>query len=97
MARMPPVSEAPAKKAWLNLGPRSQAWLAQIGITTPAQLQAADAFKLYARLKAEVPGVSLNLLYALIGAQEGLHWQAVKRARRTEILLRLDDMGLAPR
>jgi DNA transformation protein len=35
-------------------------------------------------------------LYALIGAIEGRHWQEVKRERRTEILLRLDEMGLAP-
>lgn len=82
---------------WLNLGPKSRAWLGEIDIETPAQLQAADAFALYARLKARDPGVSLNLLYALIGAQEGLHWLEVKRERRTEILLRLDDLGLAPR
>lgn len=84
-------------KPWLNLGAKSRAWLGEIGIETPAQLQAADAFQLYARLKAKDPGVSLNLLYALIGAQEGLHWQQVKRERRSDILLRLDDMGLAPR
>lgn len=83
--------------AWLNLGSKSQTWLRQVGITTPAQLRAVDAFTLYARLKTEVPGVSLNLLYALIGAQEGLHWQVVKRERRSDILLRLDDMGIAPR
>ncbi|MFO1253780.1 MAG: GFA family protein [Inhella sp.] len=57
---------------WLNLGPKSRAWLGAIGIQTPAQLQAADAFVLYARLKAKDPAVRLNLLYALIGAQEGL-------------------------
>lgn len=84
-------------KDWLNLGPKSRAWLGEIGIETPAQLQAADAFQLYARLKARDPGVSLNLLYALLGAQEGRHWREVQRDRRTEILLRLDDMGLAPR
>ncbi len=33
----------------------------------------------------------------LIGAIDGQHWQDVKRDRRTEILVRLDDMGIAPK
>jgi DNA transformation protein len=36
-------------------------------------------------------------LYALIGAIDDLHWLDIKRDRRTEILVRLDDMGLAPK
>jgi hypothetical protein len=50
----------------------------------------------YAELTAKVPGTSLNLLYAPIGAMEGVHWQEIKRTRRTAILLRLDEMGIAP-
>ncbi|MBP8145482.1 MAG: TfoX/Sxy family DNA transformation protein, partial [Inhella sp.] len=41
--------------------------------------------------------VSLNLLYALIGAVEDRDWREVQREQRSAILLRLDDMGLAPR
>ena len=52
---------------------------------------------MYAELKVKVPGTSLNFLYALIGAIDDVHWQEVKRTRRTEILLRLDEMGIAPR
>lgn len=80
-----------------NLGPQSQAWLADIGITSAQQLRSSDPYAVYAQLKARHPAVSLNMLYALIGAVEGLHWQAVQRERRTEVLMRLDDMGLAPR
>lgn len=80
-----------------GLGPRSLEQLAALGITSAAELQTQDAFALYARIKARWPGASLNLLYALIGAQEDLDWREVARERRTDILLRLDDMGLAPR
>lgn len=80
-----------------NLGPTSRERLASIGIVTARQLLDADPFEVYARLKAAHPGTSLNMLYALIGAVEGRHWQQVRRTDRTSILLRLDDMGLAPR
>lgn len=80
-----------------NLGLKTEGMLALVGITTPDQLLNADPFEVYARLKKTVPGTSLVALYALIGAIEGKHWQDVKRDRRTEILVRLDDMGIAPR
>ncbi|WP_228028072.1 TfoX/Sxy family DNA transformation protein [Chitinibacter fontanus] len=80
-----------------GLGPKSRDMLAQIGITTAAQLRAADAFDMYAQLQQVMPNISLNMLYALIGAQEDLPWQQIKQERKTEILLRLDDMDLAPR
>lgn len=80
-----------------NLGPKTEGMLARIGITTQEQLLQADPFEVYARLKKDVPGTSLVALYALIGAIDGKHWQDVKRDRRTEILVRLDDLGLAPR
>jgi DNA transformation protein len=69
-------------------------WLAAIGITTPEQLAAQDPFAVYARLKANQPGVGLNLLHALIGAVENRDWRDVAREDRTSILLRLEDMGL---
>ena len=47
--------------------------------------------------KARWPGASLNLLYALMGAQEDRDWRDIARERRSEALLRLDDLGLAPR
>ncbi|MCX7208592.1 MAG: TfoX/Sxy family DNA transformation protein [Proteobacteria bacterium] len=80
-----------------GLGPKSRYILAKIGIDTAEQLRAADAFDVYARLHQVMPNVSLNMLYALIGAQEELPWQQIKNERKTEILLRLDDMGLAPK
>jgi len=80
-----------------GLGPRSEEWLGLVGIHTPDALRAADPFEIYARLRQQVPEFNLNGLYALIGAIEDRGWVEVKRERRTEILLRLEQMGLAPR
>jgi len=71
--------------------------LRSIGIASLEALRARDPFAVYAVLKANVPGTSLNFLYGLIGAIEDVHWQEIKRTRRTEILLRLEEMGIAPK
>ncbi len=68
--------------------------LAGIGIQTAELLRARDPFEVYGELKAVRTGVSLNMLYGLIGAVEDRPWRDVARADRTMILLRLDDMGL---
>lgn len=72
-----------------GLGPKSASWLARIGIGTIEDLKRRDPFDVYAELKAIEPKVNLNMLYGLI-----VPWQQVARERRTEILLRLDEMGL---
>lgn len=78
-------------------GPKSSAALRLIGIDSIEELRLRDPFHVYAELKAKVPGTSLNFLYALIRAIEDLHWQEIKRTRRAAILLRLEDMGIAPK
>lgn len=83
--------------ALMGLGPKSRVLLAAIGVADAESLRAADAFELYARAKAHDPHVSLNLLDALIGAQQGRHWRDVARGERLTILLRLDAMGIAPK
>jgi DNA transformation protein len=80
-----------------NLGVKTEQALAHLGIHTPSQLLDSDPYVVYAQLKQQVPGTSLVALYALIGAIDDLHWLDIKRDRRTEILVRLDDMGLAPK
>ncbi len=80
-----------------GFGPKSEEILAKVDIHSVEGFMRADPFELYAKLKSSVKGTGLNSIYAIIGAQEGLHWQEVARTRKTEILLRLDDMGLAPK
>jgi DNA transformation protein len=80
-----------------GLGPRSAEMLPLVGIRTADELLATDPYEVYARLRAAVPGTSLNALYAIIGAIEDRNWLDIKRERKGEILMRLEDMGLAPR
>ena len=80
-----------------GLGPQSSVALNAIGVRTIEQLRARDPFEVYAELKLNVPGITLNMMYGLIGAIEDVHWLEVKRTRRTEILLRLEEMGIAPK
>ena len=79
-----------------GFGPKSEEILAQVDITSVEQFMNTEPFELYADLKREVKGTGLNSIYAIIGAQQDLHWQEVARTRKEEILIRLDDMGLAP-
>jgi DNA transformation protein and related proteins len=80
-----------------GLGPKSSAALRTIGIDSVEELRARDPFAVYAELKTTVPGTSLNFLYGLIGAIEDVHWREIKKTRRTAILLRLEEMGIAPK
>ena len=77
-----------------GLGPQSEKMLQRIQIETPEQFLAADPFELFARLKKQDASISLNLLYAMLGAQENCHWRDIAVNRRTEILMRLDDLKL---
>ena len=79
-----------------GLGPKSESMLASIGVDSIDGFKQSDAFDMYKKLKEQNVGVSLNMLYAMLGAQEGVRWQDVAKDRKTEILMRLDDMGLAP-
>lgn len=80
-----------------GLGPKSEQMLAAIGIETVEGFMAADAFELYLQLRAQQPGLSLNMLYAMLGAQQNRPWQEVAREDKTAILMRLDDLNAAPR
>lgn len=69
-----------------NIGPKSAAWLRQVGLRTLddiSQIGVVDAF-----MKVRRAGFkpSLNLLYALEGALLDCHWQEVPDARRTELV-----------
>ncbi len=73
-----------------NLGPKSQAMLAPVGITSLAELRKLGAVAAYAKTKRANPRASLNLLWALEGALTGLAWQEVARRHRTSLLLALE-------
>jgi DNA transformation protein and related proteins len=80
-----------------GFGRKTREALLEVGIASLDALRKQDAFDLYRRLKERDPRVSLNFLYAILAAQDGSHWRDVQRSRRTEIILRLDELGLAPK
>ncbi len=87
----PPPPAALALAAAANLGPASARMLAEVSIMTLAQLRRIGAVAAYVRCRRANPRASLNLLYALAGALDGVHWQAVRRTRRLELLTAVED------
>lgn len=79
-----------------SFGPRSEEILAEVGIHSVEDFMAIDPFELYAKIKP-LKGMGLNSIYAIIGARENISWIEVKNTRKAEILMRLDDLGLAPK
>ena len=80
-----------------GLGPKSAASLKMINIHSVDEFMATDVYQMYAQLKRVAPETSLNMLYAMMGAQEGIHWKKIADTRKVEILMRLDDLNLAPK
>lgn len=69
-----------------NIGPKSAAWLRQVGLRSREDLAAVGALEAYMRVKRAGFKPSLNLLYALEGALMDCHWQEVPEARRNELV-----------
>lgn len=73
-----------------NIGPKSAAWLRQVGLRTEEDLRAIGALEAFMRVKRAGFKPSLNLLYALEGALTDRHWQDVPAERRSELLVAAD-------
>ena len=65
-----------------NIGPKSAAWLRQVGLRTQEDLESVGAVEAFIRVKRAGFRPSLNLLYALEGALLDCHWQQLPEARR---------------
>ena len=73
-----------------NIGPKSAAWLRQVGLRTRADLEGVGAVEAFMRVKRAGFKPSLNLLYALEGALRDCHWQEVPDDRRAELVAAAD-------
>ncbi len=71
----------------LNVGPKSAAWLRQVGVRTREDLVEMGAVAAYVKCKRAGFRPSLNMLYSLEGVLLGCHWQKVPEERRAELLL----------
>ena len=69
-----------------NIGPKSAAWLRQVGLRSLDDLVAIGAVEAYMKVRRAGFKPSLNLLYSLEGALVDCHWQEVPEARRSELV-----------
>ena len=88
------MKDTPALSDLKSLGPKSEAMLAQAGITEIDQLRELGAVRAYVMCKQAQGKVSLNLLWALESALTGQAWQEVAREHRTSLLLAVESYEL---
>jgi len=69
-----------------NIGPKSAAWLRQVGLRSEQDLHAVGAVGAFMKVRRAGFKPSLNLLYSLEGALLGCHWQEVPEARRQQLV-----------
>ncbi|WP_415887305.1 TfoX/Sxy family DNA transformation protein [Neptuniibacter sp. QD37_6] len=75
-----------------NIGPVSRRWLSEIEIYTLADLEQVGPIATYKMIKAMRGGkVSLNLLWALVGALEDIDCRDLPPERKTELRVLLKD------
>lgn len=70
-----------------NVGPKSAAWLRQVGIRSEDEVKSLGSIEVFFKVKKAGFKASLNLLYALEGAVLDCHWTEVSTERRNELLL----------
>jgi DNA transformation protein len=71
----------------LNIGPKSAAWLRQVGIRSLSDLEKFGAAGVFWKVKKAGFKPSLNLLYALSGAEKGRHWTTLSPAEKHNLLI----------
>ena len=74
-----------------GLGPKSEAWLIEVGIETPEALRELGAVRAFIKLRKECSSKpSLNFLYAMVGAIEGENWLNVAKHEKGRLLMELE-------
>ncbi|MFC3814652.1 TfoX/Sxy family protein [Lysobacter sp. GCM10012299] len=69
-----------------NIGPKSAAWLRQVGLRSREDLAAVGTVEAFMRVKRAGFKPTLNLLYAIEGALQDCHWQEIPDERRGELV-----------
>lgn len=75
-----------------NVGPKSAAWLRQIGVRTTEDLARIGPVDAFLKVKRAGFRPSLNLLYSMAGALADCHWAELPEAHKQELL---DALGSA--
>jgi DNA transformation protein len=78
-----------------NVGPKSAAWLRQVGVRTQEDLARLGPVEAFMKVKRAGFRPSLNLLYALAGAIEDCHWADLPDERKTALVLAAESAEAA--
>jgi DNA transformation protein len=70
-----------------NVGPKSAAWLRQVGVRTQEDLLRLGPVEAFMKVKRAGFRPSLNLLYALAGAIENCHWADLPDGQKAALVL----------
>ncbi|HKE48187.1 MAG TPA: TfoX/Sxy family protein [Rhodanobacteraceae bacterium] len=73
-----------------NVGPKSAAWLRQVGVRTNEDLARIGPVDAFLKVKRAGFRPSLNLLYAMAGALADCHWAELPEDRKQELLSALE-------
>ncbi|MBL0163749.1 MAG: TfoX/Sxy family protein [Xanthomonadales bacterium] len=73
-----------------NIGPKSAAWLRQVGVRTAEDLFQVGPVGAFLKIKRAGFRPSLNLLYSMAGAIDDCHWTDLSADRKSCLLLELD-------
>ena len=78
-----------------NIGPKSAAWLRQVGVRTEEDLKALGAIGVFLKVKRAGFKPSLNLLYALAGAELGVHWASLDPDYKANLVAQVAEFDAA--
>jgi hypothetical protein len=73
-----------------NVGPKSAAWLRQIGVRSTEDLARVGPVEAFLKVKRAGFRPSLNLLYSMAGALADCHWADLPEERKQELLAALE-------
>lgn len=68
-----------------NLGPKSEAWLNEIGIFSKADIARIGSIEIYRLLRERGLPASLNLVYAIEAMLIGEHWTHLPANQKAEL------------
>lgn len=74
----------------LNIGAKSAQTLVAAGVATVVELKERGAVDAYLAIKREGIPVSLNMLYAMHGAINNVHWNKLDKDERENLIMELD-------
>ena len=74
-----------------NVGPKSAAWLRQVGVRTTEDLARIGPVETFLKVKRAGFRPSLNLLYSMAGALADCHWADLPEEQKQELLGALES------